>query len=472
MTRLPSRFRNSLATMLGLATLASNHTASAATSTQWVMGYYVGYLQDSLPPAKIAWADLTHIVMSPMTVKSDGSLDTSFDASSGNGPALAKSVSTRAHAAGKEALVMLGGAGNGSQIANAVQPAHRAAFIKTLLSTMKSLGYDGIDLDWEDNIDFANFQAFATALRKAAPTAILTMPVNPINLNYQTVDPHMAAIAAQLDRVDIMSYYPATAFAGAGWDSWFGSALKGEKASTPVSIDTSLAAFAAAGVPKAKLGMGISFYAICYTGGITGPNQSTGDGVAVTIQGGDNDFMLSELYGKQNEYFQIYSKWNAAALEPYMTLPAANGRGCRYVTYENERSILAKGQFSRAEGYGGIIVWTLNEGYVGTHPNPNFLMDALYKGFVKPATVTPVAVSILQATSTVQPNKTLRLSALVTGSTNQAATWSVTKAACGTINPAGLYTAPTAQQTCPVKATSVADPSKSATVNVMVATTP
>jgi chitinase len=467
MTRLSSLLRNSVAAILGLAALVSPAPgAAAAPATQWVMGYYVGYLEGDLPPAKIAWADLTHIVMSPMTVNADGTVNTDFDAGTGNGPALARNVSSRAHSAGKKAVLMMGGAGNGSQIASAVA-SHRAAFIKNLLSTMKSLGYDGIDLDWEDNIDFANFQAFAIALRKAAPTAILTMPVNPLNLNYQTVDPHMAAIAAQLDRVDIMSYYPATAFAGSGWDSWFGSPLKGEKASTPVSIDTSMAAFATAGVPKAKLGMGISFYAICYTGGITGPNQSTEGGV--TIQGGDNDFMLSELYGKRNEYFQLYNKWNAAALEPYMTLPTANGRGCRYVTYENERSILAKGQFSRAQGYGGIVIWTLNEGYVGSHPNPNFLMDALYKGFVKPVTTTTVAVSILQPTPSVKPNATLRLSALVTGNTDQGATWSVTKAACGTIDKNGLYTAPATAKTCTVKAVSVADSTKSATVNVMVA---
>ena len=39
-----------------------------------------------------------------------------------------------------------------------------------------------------------------------------------------------------------------------------------------------------AGIPKAKLGMGTSFYAICYTGSVTAPNQNTDNGVQV--QGG------------------------------------------------------------------------------------------------------------------------------------------------------------------------------------------
>ncbi|HTJ64629.1 MAG TPA: glycosyl hydrolase family 18 protein [Alphaproteobacteria bacterium] len=452
-----------------LVLVSASPGARAVVSGQWVMGYYVGYLEQTLPPAKVDWPHLTHIVMSPMTARADGTLDTGFDASLGDGPALAKAVSTRAHKAGKKALLMLGGAGNGDAILGAVT-SHRAVFIKNLIATMNSLGYDGIDLDWEDSVDWAKFQAFATALRKAAPKAILTVPVGPLNLNYQTVDPHIPAIAAQVDRIDVMSYYPATAYAGSGWYSWFSSPLKGEKGTTPVSIDTSLAQFVAAGVPSQKLGMGIAFYAICYTGGVTGPNQSTEGGVAIV--GGDNDFMLSELYGAHNQYFQIYNRWDAAAVEPYMTLPTVNTRSCRYVTYEDERSILAKGQFSRANHYGGIIVWNLNEGYVATHPRPNFLMEALYKGFVDTRLVTPVAVSIMQAGPSVQPGNSQRLSALVTGTTNRQVKWSVTTAACGTVNSTGLYTAPAVPKNCTVQAASTADPTKTATVTVQVTNAP
>jgi chitinase len=267
-----------------------------AMADQWVMGYYVGYQHDIYPTTAIQWQGMTHIIMGRVKANADGTLNTDFDWDATNGPLLAKDIATRAHAAGKKAILMLGGDDNSPVIAQAVAN-HRTVFVANLVKTMKALGYDGLDLDWENNINWTQFQTFVADLRKAAPTAILTAPTGALNINYDVVDPHVPAIAANLDRLSVMSYYPSTSWAGSGWLSWFNSPLAGEKPSTPVSIDSTLKRYVAAGVPKAKLAMGVSFYATCYTGGVTGPNQSTENGV--TIQGGDNDFMLSKLYGRK-----------------------------------------------------------------------------------------------------------------------------------------------------------------------------
>ncbi len=205
---------------------------------------------------------------------------TDFDWDTTNGPVIVKDIAVRAHAAGKKAILMLGGAGEGAAIRAAVLN-HRAAFVANLVAAMKTYGYDGLDLDWEDEVDWPAFVGFVRDLRNAAPKAILTMPVGALNLNYQTVQPEIATMAASLDRLAIMSYYPSTAWAGSGWLSWFNSPLDGEKGAKPVSIASSLQAYAAAGIPKAKLAMGASFYAICYSGGITKPNQSTDAGVEI-----------------------------------------------------------------------------------------------------------------------------------------------------------------------------------------------
>ena len=47
-------------------------------------------------------------------------------------------------------------------------------------------------------------------------------------------------------------------------------------------------------------------------------------------------------------------------------LACSSGCGAltRYIPYEDETSIIAKGTFSKANGYGGIIVWTLQEGWL------------------------------------------------------------------------------------------------------------
>lgn len=86
-------------------------------------------------------------------------------------------------------------------------------------------------------------------------------------------------------------------------------------------------------------------------------------------------------------------------------------------------------------------------------------------------TVTPapvVVVTIAPRTASVAAGGTLSFSASVTGTSNGTISWSVVESACGTIDAAGTYTAPSTAGTCHVVATSVADPTKNdiATVTV------
>lgn len=80
-----------------------------------------------------------------------------------------------------------------------------------------------------------------------------------------------------------------------------------------------------------------------------------------------------------------------------------------------------------------------------------------------------VTVSVTPSTAAVDACQTVPLSATVTGSTNQAVTWSVQEgAAGGSISAAGVYTAPPDAGTYHALATSVADPTKSATATIVV----
>ncbi|HEY4186317.1 MAG TPA: glycoside hydrolase family 18 protein [Polyangia bacterium] len=343
----------------------------ARAGSQWVLAYYVGYQINDVPIAQIDWSALTHIAFAPLLVKADRTLDLGFNDSNGTGEADARALAQAAHANGVKALLMLGGAGAGPNIAAAADATHRAAFVTTLTNALSTLGYDGIDLDWEDSVDLDDLAGLALALRAAKPDIVLSYPAGAINANYQTVAPQMVTLAGALDRFNVQTYYPSTAYTGQGWSSWFSSPLSGVTASTPVAIDDTLQRYAAAGIPKAKLGMGIAFYAICYTGGITGPRQPT-DGTTQTIVGGDNDYPLSAFFASGSTFASSTAtdqKRDSVAAEPYLSLATAvNDPKCgaptRYITYEDETSIAAKGAFSKTNGYGGIIIWTLQEGYL------------------------------------------------------------------------------------------------------------
>lgn len=360
---------------------------------QWVLGYYVGYDIDAYPIASIDWTGLSHVAFAPMIVGADLRPDLGFSDQHGTGTADAMALARAAHSHGVVPLIMLGGAKAGANIASAAAPAHLSTFVTDLLATLDMLGYDGLDLDWEDSVNLDDFVALAQALRAARPAIVLSYPANSLNANLDTVDPRMVALARSLDRFNVQTYYPSTAVVGFGWDSWFSSPLSGESATTPIATDDTLSRYAAAGIPVAKLGFGMAFYAICYGGGITGPHQPTS--AATPILGGDNQYPLSRFFAAGGTFDTSAASArhrDATAQVPYLSLPAVvNDAGCgaqtRYITYDDETSIAAKGAFSKAHGYGGIILWTLQEGWLPPNASggraPGALMQALRAGFLQ-----------------------------------------------------------------------------------------
>lgn len=83
---------------------------------------------------------------------------------------------------------------------------------------------------------------------------------------------------------------------------------------------------------------------------------------------------------------------------------------------------------------------------------------------------SPVSVTINPITASVQVNQTQQFTAAVFSSPNVAVRWSLLESDSGMVSNSGLYTAPATPGTFHVVATSVADPSVSATAAVLVQT--
>lgn len=390
--------------------------AAPGSTGQWVLGYYVGYQIDHYPLASIDWSGMSHIALAPLTVNADGSINTRFAnfGSDADGATFAKQLSTAAHAHGVKALLMLGGAG----LSNNVKPAMSSldAFVGRLLKTMTDLGYDGIDLDVEaENFSLDDAITLAAALRAARPGMLLSYPGSTVQYN-QTVDPRIVKLATYLDRYAMQHYMGGNAGmftgsdgAGGRFESWFYGALGGVAAHRPYAIDYALGKLAEAGIPKNKLAMGIAFYAACYRipattppggGDVSGPRMPTNAPSSwcwdCGIGGGDNDSSYNTFYaadGVLGTSTAAERRWDDVAQEPYLSFAAAKsvgwcGGNTRFVTYEDEQSIKAKGAFSKTNGYGGVIVWTINQGWLpasaaGGRPR-NALMQALRQGFLVP----------------------------------------------------------------------------------------
>jgi chitinase len=352
--------------------------ASGFEASRWVLGYYVGYEQDLYPIDEVDFSAVTHLMVGRARPLPDGEVTTDFDIDDVNGPAWAHEAVNAAHAAGRKAVLMVGGAGEVEGWRAAASPADRATFVANLLSTVETFGFDGLDLDWEplEDGDRADFAALAEALRAESPGAILTVPVGWINANFAEPDPWWGTIAPLFDRIDVMTYDMAGPWEG--WESWHNSALYGETDTTPSSVSSSVAYFLASGVPASRLGVGTAFYGYCWQN-VTGPHQDGGSIAA-------DDGTMSYANIATDYYSPAVAAWDATARVPYLSSAAPLGAaGCNFVSYEDAASIAEKGAFVRAQGLGGTIIWTISQGHIASAPpgQRDPLLDAIRSAFLE-----------------------------------------------------------------------------------------
>jgi chitinase len=325
-----------------------------------VIGYYVGYERDDMPPDEIEWDAMTHIAVGTVLPRSNGSLNFTLDlGSETKGKALARDLARRARDNGVVPLLMIGGAGAHDGFKQAASGSLNT-FVKNLVGAIDDLGYAGLDLDWEpmNRDDEKPFKNLVFALRNALSDAVLTVPADPININFPDVPGVYAQVAPFVDLISVMTYNMEGAYEG--WKSWHSSALHGATENTPTAVDASVGAFLDSGVPANKLGVGVGFFGDCWSAPVTGPGQTIG-GADIVATDSDMSFITITRGGF---YVPAYLNRDNIAKVPYFSYPNPMGdEGCTYITYEDATSIAEKGQWARSQGLNGAIVWTINQGH-------------------------------------------------------------------------------------------------------------
>jgi GH18 family chitinase len=372
----------------GPASAPSNAVTPQAATTpppsstgRWVSGYYVGYQRSLYPPEEVDFSLMSHIIVGRILPTSTGGVLTHFDINDVEGPAMARTLSTRAHQAGKKAILMLGGAGTHAQFVGAASSSYRSTFVTNLLATMDDLGYDGIDVDWEpiEEADKAPLLALLKELRARRPGMLITIPVGTVNNNFPgTYDAWYAQAAAVVDQMNVMSYSMSGPWPY--WEVWHHSPLTDAATYRPVSISSTVQRYLGVGVPAAKLGIGMGFYGACWKNNY-GPREQQNAGTALVAE----DNVMSYANIMAHYYDASAYRWDAAAGAPYLTFSAPKGpQGCNFISYENEQSIAAKGDYARSQGLGGTIIWTIGQGHLPGAPlgSRDPLLAAAHQAFL------------------------------------------------------------------------------------------
>ena len=325
------------------------------------MGYYASWQPNDYPVSEIEWSGLTHVTMSFYEPAADGSLSLL-----GGDPQLAVDLVGAARSHGVSPIASIGGSDSATAFRQATAAGTIDAFVTNLAALLDTPGYDGIDIDWEpmETTDEPAVIDLANRLRTAHLGVTMTIPIGAINLNLLPDLSGYPAIAAAYDQLNIMSYGMAGAWQG--WNSWHSSPLYQQDSATPTSIDSTVALYDTAGVPLAKLGIGIGFYGLCYSPPVTGPDQPLN---GATLIASDGTISFTHIMGSYYDPDPSARQWDSFARVPYLSFASAHAPdGCGYISYDDEQSIEEKGAYLKSKGLGGVIQWEINEGYLASAP--------------------------------------------------------------------------------------------------------
>ncbi|WKE65580.1 glycosyl hydrolase family 18 protein [Gallaecimonas kandeliae] len=255
-------------------------------------------------------------------------------------------------------------------------PAKRKIFVDSVEEFLRTWKFfDGIDIDWEfpggeganpalgKPTDGATYQALMKDLRAMMDrveadtgrkleltSAISAGPEKIANVDYQATQQY-------LDHFFVMSYD----FFGA-WDNQVlgnQTALYAPagKPDTKYSTDKGIQALLAQGVEPAKLVVGAAMYGRGWTGvhdyqsgdplsgTATGPVKGTWEAGVVDYRQIVNDYLPTWQYG-----------YDGTAEAPYAFNPGTGD----LISYDDPRSVKAKGQYVLSHGLGGLFAWEID----------------------------------------------------------------------------------------------------------------
>lgn len=176
---------------------AAGGCAAAGTDPGFVsVGYYPQKVAREVPPEQVDYSAFTSIA-------SFGARPTAAGDLTGVDAATLKAQVAAAHDAGKQAVLVVGEEGSGATFVAATRPGTRDRFVRTIKDTVDRYGYDGVDIDWEEQVPQhrEQYTALLAGLRKAQ-VGKLWIPVTP----GQQPPPLVADVAPSVDHIDVMAY--------------------------------------------------------------------------------------------------------------------------------------------------------------------------------------------------------------------------------------------------------------------------
>ncbi len=275
-----------------------------------------------------------------------------------------------------QTLISIGGWSFSSKFSNvALTEESRQKFAQSVVDFLVRYGFDGADIDWEyptgggaqGNLerpeDKENFILLLQELRSQLDAQgdqdghhyLLTIAAGAGSQAYEPLD--WTQISASLDWINVMAYDMSGAWSDV---TGFNAPLYDSTANPPegTSVDTTVQAFIALGVPPEKIVVGVPFYGRGWSG-VAADNNGLHLAYEGLPQGtwetGSFDYGdLADNY-ISNGVFERF--WDETAQVPYLY----DTNTLTMITYDDPESMAKKAEYVVDHGLGGIMFWELTQ---------------------------------------------------------------------------------------------------------------
>jgi chitinase len=332
-----------------------------AEVNRWSLGYWTPWGKPGLPPSAIQWDGLTHVVYAWALVRKNGTLDLESQLVTSE----ARGLITTARA--NRVKTLLGIAqpywlGQTTNLQSAITT-NRSTLVSNIMKVVDTYDFDGVDIDWEPfnpPVNGKAMEAFVTDLRSRLGNT-RTLSAAAIITDYE----YWGSVHRSFDRIGVMTYDMA-----GDWSpyAWHNAALYAGSESLllpqPWSVDLAVKRFTEAGVPAAKLSIGLPFFGHEWTG-VTVPGERWV--VKPTVRNIPYQSLAPSL--QKNAVH-----WDTGSRVPYVSVASPGGANNRFLSYDNEQSIAEKINYAKRKGLGGWIIWELSGDYIPSQtPNQPLL---------------------------------------------------------------------------------------------------
>jgi chitinase len=330
----------------------------------WITGFYAA--QNGIqPPSAIPWGKYTHIVHFAAAPGAKASVDLHYLTKREIG----EFIGSRPQ--GKKALVCIkDNDGDLNAFARDTEPGLMDEFVANIAGFVKKNRYDGVDIDWEKNVNVAQYTQLIARLRAALPDQIVTVDVG----NWGNLEKVAAASQANLDQINVACY---DMDVGNGY-SWYNSALLQNGNASVMTCDWRINAFTKAGVAAARIGVGIPFYGRRWTG-VT-QALVKGNFSSSTVQ-------YNQLVTDVARWQPQYQGYDKGYRSNYLSIPRLK----EFDSYTGPQALADTASWIKSRGFGGVMTYSLHYEYLAGQAGDDRypLSTALYNAISSSRDSTP-----------------------------------------------------------------------------------